>query len=210
MTPSQPIKLYRHPLSGHSHRVQLLISMLGLPVEIIDVDVPNGAHKAPEFLARNAFGQVPVIEDDDVTLADSTAILVYLARRYDADGTWLPSEPVVAATVQRWLSVAAGELANGPAAARLVTVFGAQRDHDRAKAVAEQLLAVIDRYLADRDFFAGPAATIADLAMYSYTAHAPEGDVSLASFPNVRAWLRRVEALPGFVPMQPTAVGLAA
>lgn len=207
---NSPIKLYRHPLSGHSHRVELFIALLGLPIDVIDVDVSNGAHKAPEFLARNAFGQVPVIEDGDVTLADSNAILVYLARRYAADSQWLPADPVAAAEVQRWLSVAAGQLASGPAAARLVTVFGAQLDHDRTKAAAEQLLAVVDRHLADRDFLAGSTATLADIAMYTYTAHAPEGEVSLAPFANVRAWLRRVEALPGFVPMQPTAVGLAA
>src|SRR6266446_5273835 len=85
----RPIKLYRHVLSGHSHRVELFLSLLGLPYEMIDVDLAAKAHKAPEFLAMNPFGQVPVIQDGEITLADSNAILVYLAARY-ADERWLP------------------------------------------------------------------------------------------------------------------------
>ncbi|HYH36965.1 MAG TPA: glutathione S-transferase [Azospirillum sp.] len=209
-TPSTPIRLYRHPLSGHAHRVELMLSLLGLPVERIDVDLKAGAHKRPEFLARNPFGQVPVIEDGDVTLADSNAILVYLAGRYDEAGRWLPRDPVAAARVQRWLSVAAGPLASGPASARLVMVFGAALDHERCKGVAAQLFAVLDRHLADSAFLAGDGPTIADVALYSYTAHAPEGGVALDAYPNIRTWLARVEALPGFVPMQRSAVPAAA
>jgi glutathione S-transferase len=203
-TPSQPIRLYGHPLSGHSHRVELLLALLRLPHERIDVDLAKGAHKAPAFLARNPFGQVPVIEDGEIVVADSNAILAYLAGRYDASGQWLPRDPLAAARVQQWLSVAAGPLAFGPAAARLVTVFGAKLDHDRAKAIAAQLYAVLDPHLAPRRFLVGDAPTIADVALYSYTAHAPEGGVSLEAYPHVRAWLARIEALPGFVPMQRT------
>lgn len=88
-TPAKPIKLYRFSLSGHSHRVELFLSLLGLPVELINVDLAAGAQKTPEFLEMNPFGQVPVIQDGEVTLADSNAILVYLAGKYD-DGRWLP------------------------------------------------------------------------------------------------------------------------
>src|SRR5688572_17074992 len=97
---TQPIRLYRFALSGHAHRAQLFLSLLGLPTTLIDVDLLNGAHKTPEFLARNPFGQVPVIEDSDVTVHDSNAILVYLAAKYDATNSWLPREPVAAADVQ--------------------------------------------------------------------------------------------------------------
>ncbi|MGQ9369228.1 glutathione S-transferase family protein [Azospirillum sp. ST 5-10] len=208
--PSTPIRLYRHPLSGHAHRVELMLSLLDLPVEPVDVDLAAGAHKRPEFLAKNPFGQVPVIEDGGVTLADSNAILVYLASRYDESGRWLPRDPAAAAQVQRWLSVAAGQLAAGPASARLVTVFGAKLDHERCKAIAAQLFAVLDRHLGGSAFLAGDAPTIADVAIYSYTAHAPEGGVPLDGHPNIRAWLARVEALPGFVAMPRSAVPPAA
>jgi len=203
-SPARPIRLYRHALSGHSHRVELFLSLLRLPFELIDVDLAKGAHKAPEFLAKNPLGQVPVSEDGDLTLPDSNAILVYLAARYDASGRWYPREPVAAARVQQWLSISAGQLAYGPAAARLVSVFGAKLDHERAKAIAAQLYAVVDPHLATRRFLVGEEPTIADVAIYSYTAHAPEGGVSLEPYANVRAWLARVEALAGFVPMRRT------
>jgi glutathione S-transferase len=205
--PPSAIKLYRHTLSGHSHRVELLLSLLKLPTELVFVDLARGAHKAPEFLAINPFGQVPVIEDDGTILSDSNAILVYLAKKY-GDASWLPEDPLGAARVQRWLSVAAGQVAYGPAAARLITVFGAALNAEDVIARSHALLKVMEGELASTPFLAGATATVADVANYTYIAHAPEGNVSLQAYPNVRAWLERVEALPGFVPMQRTAAGL--
>lgn len=207
--PKKPIRLYRHPLSGHSHRVELCLSLLHLPTELIDVDLMKGAHKQPAFLALNAFGQVPVLDDGGTVIADSNAILVYLARTYGG-ATWLPDDPTGAAAVQRWLSVAAGPVAFGPAAARLVTVFGAKLNAAEVIGRAHGLLKVMDSELTHRPFLAGTAATIADIACYTYVAHAPEGNVSLADYPHVRAWIGRIQELPGFVPMQTTSVGLAA
>ncbi|UDU80201.1 glutathione S-transferase family protein [Pseudomonas sp. HN2-3] len=206
---SNPIKLYNFPKSGHAHRIELMLSLLNLPTELVFVDLAKGAHKQPEFLALNPFGQVPVIDDNGTVVADSNAILVYLAKQYD-NGTWLPEDPAAAASVQRWLSVAAGPLAFGPAAARLVTVFGASFNTDEVIGRAHTLLKVIDAELAKSPFLAGSTPTIADVANYSYIAHAPEGNVSLEPYANVRSWLARVEALPGFVPMPRTVAGLQA
>lgn len=202
------INLYRHALSGHAHRAQLLLSLLGLEANIIDVDLMGGAHKAPEFLQKNLFGQVPVLEDGDVTVADSNAILVYLATKYDPQRTWLPTDAEEAAEVQRFLSVAAGPVASGPAAARLVNVFGAGLDHQKAIDTAYALFDVLEQHLSGREWLAANHATIADVANYAYIAHAPEGDVSLENYPNVRGWLNRVEGLSGFVAMQATSAGL--
>jgi glutathione S-transferase len=202
-----PIKLYHFPLSGHAHRVQLMLSLLELPTEIVFVDLAKGAHKQPEFLAINSFGQVPVLDDNGVVLADSNAILVYLANKY-GHGRWLPTDPVGAARVQRWLSVAAGPLHAGPATARLITVFGASNNAEDVIARSHNLLKVIDQELSNSTYLAGDAPTIADIAGYTYIAHAPEGNVSLQDYANVRAWLARIEALPGFVGMPRTAVGL--
>lgn len=208
------IKLYRHALSGHSHRVEVFLSILGLEAEIIDVDLANGAHKQPEFLAKNSFGQVPVLEDisegEDITLSDSNAILIYLATKYDNNNTWLPKDAVAAANVQRFLSVAAGKVAYGPALARLINVFGANLDKETALTSANTILAQLDNHLEDREWLAGHHPTIADIANYTYIAHAPEGDVSLEDYPNIRDWISRFEALQGYVPMQSTAVGLNA
>ncbi len=201
-----PITLHRFALSGHAHRVQLMLSLLGLPCELVDVDLPGKAQKTPAFLAMNAFGQVPVLQDGDVTLADSNAILVYLASRYGAPGQWLPTDPVGAAQVQRWLSVAAGPLAFGPAAARAIRLFKSPADPQDAQQRATQLLGVVDAHLQHSDFLAGSQPSIADVANYTYIAHAPEGHVSLQPYPAVRAWLARIEALAGFVPMQRSPV----
>lgn len=204
-----PIKLYRMALSGHSHRVELFASLIGVPLELIDVDLLAGEHKKPAFLTLNCFGQVPVIQDGDVTLADSNAILVYLEARY-APGQWLPRDPVGAAMVQRWLSVAAGPVAFGPAAARVITLFKRPTPPEDSISRAHNLLGVMDAELAARPFLAGGKPTLADIANYSYVAHVPEGNVSLDPYANVRAWLARIEALPGFVPMQISPVGLRA
>ncbi|WP_218081788.1 glutathione S-transferase family protein [Anthocerotibacter panamensis] len=205
---SQPIRLYRHPLSGHSHRVELFLSLLNLPFEKLDVDLATAAHKQPDFLKLNPFGQLPVLEDNGVIIADSNAILVYLATKY-ADARWLPRDPQGAAAVQRWLSVAAGQIAYGPAAARLVKVFGAKLDHERAKALTDGLFKHLEDHLSTRLFLVENSPTIADVAGYTYIAHAPEGEVSLEPYPQIRAWLTRIEQLPGFVPMVKTSVGLA-
>lgn len=210
MTAATPLKLYRHALSGHSHRAQLALSLLGLPHELVDVDLMKGAHKTPEFLQMNPFGQVPVLDDQGLIVSDSNAILVYLARKYDQAGRWLPEDAAGQAAVQAWLSVAAGQIAYGPASARLITVFGAQLNAQDVIARAHQLLRVMDRVLGRRDYLAGAAATLADIAGYSYVYAAPEGNVDLSAYPQVRAWLARIEALRGFVPFQRTAVGLVA
>lgn len=203
------MKLHHHPLSGHSHRAVLLASLLNVPHELVEVDLMAGAHKRPEFLALNPFGQVPVLEDDGVIVADSNAILVYLAKKAGRTD-WLPEDPQGAAAVQRWLSVAAGEVAYGPAAARLITVFGAKFNADEVIGRAHTLLGRLEARLEDADWLVGSQATIADVAIYSYVARAPEGNVDLSGYPNVNAFLRRLEALPGFVPFAQTPAGLAA
>ena len=212
---SNAIKVYRHALSGHCHRIELMLSLLGLPATFIEVDLAAGEHKGPTFLNLNAFAQVPVLDDQGVILADSNAILVYLERRYGSSSgagqganRWLPEDPLIQAQVQRWLSVAAGPLANSAMKARLVTVFNAPFDPEPLIAEAHELFAIMDAHLANQSFLAGEQATLAEISLYSYIAHAPEGNVSLEPYPHLRAWLQRIEALEGFVPMASTKVGL--
>lgn len=197
----QPLKLHWFRLSGHAHRAQLLLSLLRLPVELVEVNLAAGEHKQPRFLALNRFAQVPVLEDGGRVIADSNAILIYLAERYDTDRRYYPADPERRAQVQRWLSVAAGQLYSGPCAARLVRVFGAPLDHATAQRKSHELFAQLELELTARPFLVAETPTLADIALYSYTAHAPEGDVSLAEYPAIRAWLARIEALPGFVAM---------
>lgn len=203
------LKLYTHPLSGHSHRARLFAALINAPVEIVEVDLAKGEHKQPAFLALNRFGQVPVLVDGDTVIADSNAILVYLARKFGRTD-WYPDTPEGQAAVQRWLSVAAGQVAFGPAAARLITVFGAKYNAEETIARAHALLQVLEAELAARHWFVGAQPTLADVALYSYLVNAPEGNVDLAPYANVREWLARIEALPGFTPFQQTKVGLRA
>ncbi|WP_087001488.1 glutathione S-transferase family protein [Rhizobium sullae] len=203
------MRLYHHPLSGHAHRARLFVSLLGLPHELVEVDLKAGAHKKPEFLKLNPFGQVPVLEDDGVVISDSNAILVYLAKKA-ARTDWLPEDAQGSAAVQRWLSVAAGEVAYGPAAARLITVFGAKFNPEEVIGRAYTLLGRLESHLADRNWLVGGGPTIADVAIYSYVARAPEGNVDLSTYPAVDAFLRRIEALPGFIAFVQTPAGLAA
>lgn len=205
---SNPIRIHGFPLSGHSHRALLFAGLAGIPHESVFVDLAAGEHKTHDFLSLNPAGQVPVLEDGAVVVSDSNAILVYLARRYAPE--YLPQDPVAEAEVQKFLSLAAGDIAFGPAAARLINVFNASLDAQRCKLVAERVFSYLDAHLAKREFLVEARPTIADVALYSYTAHAPEGGISLAPYPNVRRWLRNIESLEGFVAMQATAVGLAA
>jgi glutathione S-transferase len=203
--PATPIRLYYHALSGHVHRVELFLTLLDLPFEKVVVDIFKREQRSPAFLARNPFGQIPVIDDGELTVADSNAILVYLAKRYDAEGRWLPDDAVGAARVQRWLSVAADQLANGPATARVAALVGRPCD-DAIVKESKALFELMDGELAAQPYLAAATPTIADLALYAYTAHAPEGGISLQPYPNVRAWLARIETLPRFVGMQRSPV----
>lgn len=199
-SPASPIRFYSFPYSGHCHRVALMLALLELPHETVPVDLTRKANKSPAFLALNAFGQVPVIEDGDTVIADSLAILTYLASRY-GNGQWQPQDAVEAAGIQRWFSQAAGALAFGVAAARAGKRFGAVIDMKAAQTHAHTLLTVMNAVLARQDYLVGSQLTLADIAHYAYVARAPEGDISLESYPHISAWLKRIESLPHFVPM---------
>lgn len=198
------MKIFNLDLSGHSHRVRLMASLLNLNPTVVHVDLMNGAHKQPEYLSINPFGQVPAIQDGDVTLFDSNAILVFLATKYDESGTWYPRNALEASQVQIWLSKASNELANSVAAARLVTVFNAGFDHQALLEKSATFLSIVNKHLDGKDWFVSNNPTIADVAMYSYIAHAPEGGIDLGEYTNIVSWINRIEELPGFIPMQST------
>ena len=119
-------------------------------------------------------------------------------------------DPIGAARMQRWLSVAAGQVAFGLCAARLVNIVDADYRPEEVIARAHAILTLIEAELDGQDWIAADRPTVADVALYSYVARAPEGNVDLAAYANVRAWLERIEALPGFVPFERTPVGLDA
>jgi glutathione S-transferase len=201
---SEPaITLHGMVLSGHTHRVVLLLRALSLAYRF--VETAREARLKPELLSLNPLGQIPVLQDGELVFADSNAILVYLTKRYAPGSGWLPEEPVAAARVQRWLSIAAGELMYGPAIARAITLWSVPGDHARSCAIARRLFTFMEGHLTEREYLAAGQATLADICCCTYTAHAPEGGISLAPYPAIRRWLSRVEALPGFVAMPASA-----
>lgn len=210
-SPQKPIVLYWDTLSGHSHRVRLFLELTKLPYEIRQVELRKGAHKQPEFVAINPQAKLPAIDDGGTIVFDSNAILAYLASKYDAARSWLPTDPLQLAEVVRYLSFAAGPVEFSAADARLINVFGATSIHaETTKRIADKWYPILDWELKTRSFLVGNGPTIADVANYTYLAHAAEGGIDLAPYPNIRSWLARIEALPGFLPMQRTAVGLQA
>lgn len=195
------IQLYGHDLSGNSYKVKLMLSLLGLEFAWIRVDLMQAAHKQPDFLALNPFGQVPVLVDGDVVLADAQAILVYLARHYGGE-QWLPLEALPLAQVVRWLSTTAGEIRQGPESARLYHLFKATTINlDRALQKADFILTQLDQHLRDRDWLELGHPTIADVAVFPYVALARDGQIDLDHYPHVLTWIDRVKQLPGFVGM---------
>ena len=195
------LTLFGFRLSGHSHRAELMLNLLNVPYRFQEVDLAHGEQHGAAFRKLNSFSTVPVLQDGEAIIVDSTAIITYLALKYDPARRWLPADPLTASQVQRWLSVAQGPVFNGPCKARLVKAFGQQHDYDRAVQDSGQLLPLLDETLATTLFFTGATANLADVAIYSYVAKAPEGGVDLAPYAHLRAWLRRVEALPHFLPM---------
>lgn len=202
-----PIKrrLYASRLSGNCYKVRLFLGLLDLDFELTEVDMRAGEHKRAPFLALNPLGQVPVLVDGEVTLADSQAILVYLARSYAAP-SWLPLDPLPLAQVTRWLSIAANEIQHGPATVRFSALFGVKLDVELAQRRSAAILAFMESHLTQHAWLVGGHPTIADVACYPYIALAPDGNIDLQPFPQLLRWMARVEAWPGYIPMHSPAV----
>lgn len=195
------IALHGHELSGNSYKVRLLLELLKLDYEWVKVDLLKAEHKSAEYLALNPFGQVPLLIDGAIKLADAQAILVYLARQYGSED-WLPTEALALAQVVRWLSITAGEVRQGPENARLYHLFGANAINiDRALEKSAYLLTQLNQHLQDRTWLEFERPTIADIAVFPYVALARDGQVDLAPYPQVLGWIDRVKQLPGFLPM---------
>lgn len=194
------MKLYDLELSGNCYKVRLFAALAQIPLDIVAVDFLGGAHKRPPLIDLNPWGEIPILVDGEVVLRDSQAILVYLASKY-AGETWLPRDAAGMATVVQWLSTAANEVQNGPASARLVDKFGYTIDKADTLQRSACILPLIEAHLAKHSWLALERPTIADCAVFPYVALAPEGGVSLADYPHIRQWLKRVKALPHFLGM---------
>lgn len=203
------LTLYDYLPSQNAWKVRALLSQLGLPYRTEHVSIFAGEGQRPEYLAVNPTGAVPALElADGRVLAESGAILTFLA-----DGTpWLPDERFERARVLQWLSFENDYLQNSIGSLRYWTLTAkiARRSPELVagkRATAMRVLHALDRELAARDFLVGTYATIADIACFAYTHLAEDGDLPLADFAHVMAWLERVQdALPGLPPVHPYAI----
>lgn len=194
------MKLYDLELSGNCYKVRLFAALAKIPLELVPVDFMGGEHKRPPLTNLNPWGELPILEDGKVVLRDSQAILVYLAAQY-GDENWLPRNAAGLGEVMQWLSTSANEIQNGPGAARLVDKFGYAIDKANTLQRAARILPLIEAHLAAHQWLALGRPTIADCAVMPYVALAPEGGISLEAYPNIRQWIARIKALPGFIPM---------
>jgi glutathione S-transferase len=197
------VKLYDSRSSGNAYKVRLLLAQLGLPFARIEMDIDAGATRTPGFLRLNPNGRVPVLElEPDLHLAESNAILCYLA-----DGTsFLPEGRLARAQALQWMFFE--QYSHEPNVAtprywithRVLTPEREAQLPGKRK-LGHDALAVMEGHLAGNDFFAGGRYSVADIALYAYTHVAPEGGFDLRPYPAVRAWLARVAAQPGHVPI---------
>lgn len=194
------MKLYDLVLSGNCYKVRLFAALAHVPLDIVPVDFLAGEHKRSPLIDLNPWGELPILVDGEVVLRDSQAILVYLAQKYAAP-QWLPRDPAGMAAVVQWLSTAANEVQNGPASARLVDKFGYAIDKADTLRRSARILPLLEAHLSQHAWLAAAQPTIADCAVFPYVALAPEGGVDLEPYPQIRAWIQRVKALPDFLPM---------
>jgi glutathione S-transferase len=196
------IKLYGHEISGNSYKARLMLSLLNLKYEWIKVDLMQGEHKLPGYLAMNPFGKVPLLADDGMLISDAQAILVYLTRQYGGE-QWLPQDALPLSQVIKWLSTTAGEVRQGPEDARLYHLFGAGTNIniDRATQKSEFILTLLDQHLTTRNWLELERPTIADVAVFPYVALARDGKINLDAYPQVLTWIDRFKQLPGYIHM---------
>ena len=191
------MKLYLTDNSGNAYKVRVLLSLLKVPCEMAHVDWDAKEHKQPTFLRMNPRGQVPVMEIDGKLIWDSTAHLVYIARKHGGE-QWFPSDPLAMAEIAQWLALAQNEIFFGLQWARGVVKGFRGGSVEEYQGYGRKGLDVLSWRLKENDWLALGRPTIADIACYPYVKRAPEGGVALEPYPAVKAWLARCEAMPGW------------
>jgi len=197
-------RLYDYLPSGNGYKVRLVLRQLGLPYELVELDIKQGATRTPEFLAKNPNGRIPLLEiPGRGCLAESHAIIAYLAE----GSPFVPADPVDRARMWQWMCFEQYNLEPSIGTARFWIASLGKGEAELGEKLAEKrrnghaALAVLEQGLAGREFLVGDRYSLADIALYAYTHVAPEGGFSLDGYPAIRAWCARVAAQPGYVPI---------
>jgi glutathione S-transferase len=197
------VRLYSSQLSGNCWKARQILALRGLEYERIEVDVFDRSNR-PELLGgKNPALRVPTLElDDGEFLAESNAILWYLG-----DGTeYVPPDPLARARVLQWMFFEQYEIEPAIAVARFWITLAGERERYLSQLegkwqAGNRALAAIDGHLDGRDWLVGDTFTIGDISVYAYTHVAEEGEFDLGRYPHVQAWIERVAAVPGYVPL---------
>ena len=192
------IRLHSTMGSINGYKVRLLLSILDVPFELVDIDMYGGEHKREPFLSLNPFGQMPAMQDNGFTIADSHACLVYIARKYDPRGTWLPVDAEGAAKVAEWLSKSANEIHQGPwlKRAKIRRPEAIKTPDEEIDARCDHILALIDKHLERRDWLAREHPTVADVSIFAPVSMLTPSGYDTERWPAVTRWLDRVRGLP--------------
>lgn len=184
--------------SINGYKVRILLSMLELEYELVDVDMYGGEHKREPYLSLNRFGQMPALQDGDFTIADSHACLVYLARKYDSTGRWLPTDAEGEATVAEWLSKSANEVHQGPwmKRAKIRRPDAIKVADEEIDARCDHVLGIMDVHLSDREWLALDRSTIVDVSCFAPISMLKISGYDTDKWPALTQWLDRVRGLP--------------
>ena len=195
--------LYDSPVSGNCYKVRLLLAHLGIPYERRTMDVVDRSNRPEVLGGLNPALRVPtLVLDDGRPLAESGAILWYLGE----GSRFVPVDPYERAQMLQWMFFEQYDHEPAIAVARFWLAYSGRAEEfaDRLperQAAGNRVLAAMERHLDGRRYFVGDALTLADIALYAYTHVADEGGFDLAQYPATEAWLERVAAEPGHVPI---------
>ena len=204
------MKLYDLERSGNCYKIRLFLSILGINYTKVPVDLFAGENRASEFLAMNPNGLIPVLIDKEITLYDSVAILVYLARTY-ADEQWFPADIIQSAQVTRWLAFEQSEGRYGLARARAIALKNPSSlvrsgSLEESQQIGKTALEILNQQLTESRWLAGSSeATICDIACYPYAAMSSDGGLSLQPYPAIQRWITDIEGISGYIdlPVKP-------
>lgn len=197
-------RLYDYLPSGNGYKVRLVLRQLGLPYELVELDIKHGATRTPEFLAKNPNGRIPLLEiPGRGYLAESHAIIAYLAE----GSALVPTDPLDRARMWQWMCFEQYSLEPNIGTARFWLASQGKTEAELGEKLEEKrrnghaALAVLEQGLAGREFLVGDRYSLADIALYAYTHVAPEGGFALDAYPAIRGWCARIAAQPGHVPI---------
>jgi glutathione S-transferase len=196
------LRLYDSRMSGNAWKVRILLTQLGIPFERVTLNLAQGDATQPAFRAKSRFARVPVLEfDDGRTMVESAAIMLHLA-----EGTpFLPDDAFLRAEVTSWLFFEQADLLRDLAVPRFYGMRGITEQMSDRIAIHQEGgyrgLGTLGDWLATHDWLVDNRYTIADIGMFAYVSMAPVGGYDLERFPSIGAWLARVEAQPGWVPL---------